>query len=415
MAETAQNDALERFIRYVQVDTQSADEHCDQVPSSACQFDLANLLAEELRGLGAADATVTENCYVVAHVPASAGAEDKPGLGFLAHLDTTEAAPGFGVKPHVVHYEGGNLVSGIVDGREVSIGPDMLPELDGLVGEDIVVSDGTTLLGGDDKAGVAVIMALVARLHENPELPHPRLGICFCPDEEIGHGASLLDIDSFGCAYAYTVDGGAAGELEWECFNAANVTVSIEGYSIHPGSAKDRMVNALNIATDFHGMLPAHMRPEHTDGYDGFIHLEGISGTVTHATMRYIVRDHDAERFQAKLDLMQRAAEFLNAGLERERIEVTVKQEYRNMAEVVREYPQLVQAAVETYQDLGIEPRVLPIRGGTDGAQLSFRGLPCPNLGTGGYACHSVNEFVVVSQMEKMVDVLQELSRRFAQ
>lgn len=415
MAETAQNDALERFIRYVQVDTQSADEHCDQVPSSACQFDLANLLAEELRGLGAADATVTENCYVVAHVPASAGAEDKPGLGFLAHLDTTEAAPGFGVKPHVVHYEGGNLVSGIVDGREVSIGPDMLPELDGLVGEDIVVSDGTTLLGGDDKAGVAVIMALVARLHENPELPHPRLGICFCPDEEIGHGASLLDIDSFGCAYAYTVDGGAAGELEWECFNAANVTVSIEGYSIHPGSAKDRMVNALNIATDFHGMLPAHMRPEHTDGYDGFIHLEGISGTVTHATMRYIVRDHDAERFQAKLDLMQRAAEFLNAGLERKRIEVTVKQEYRNMAEVVREYPQLVQAAVETYQDLGIEPRVLPIRGGTDGAQLSFRGLPCPNLGTGGYACHSVNEFVVVSQMEKMVDVLQELSRRFAQ
>lgn len=415
MAETAQNDALERFIRYVQVDTQSADEHCDQVPSSACQFDLANLLAEELRGLGAADATVTENCYVVAHVPASAGAEDKPGLGFLAHLDTTEAAPGFGVKPHVVHYEGGNLVSGIVDGREVSIGPDMLPELDGLVGEDIVVSDGTTLLGGDDKAGVAVIMALVARLHENPELPHPRLGICFCPDEEIGHGASLLDIDSFGCAYAYTVDGGAAGELEWECFNAANVTVSIEGYSIHPGSAKDRMVNALNIATDFHGMLPAHMRPEHTHGYDGFIHLEGISGTVTHATMRYIVRDHDAERFQAKLDLMQRAAKFLNAGLERERIEVTVKQEYRNMAEVVREYPQLVQAAVETYQDLGIEPRVLPIRGGTDGAQLSFRGLPCPNLGTGGYACHSVNEFVVVSQMEKMVDVLQELSRRFAQ
>lgn len=415
MAETAQNDALERFIRYVQVDTQSADEHCDQVPSSACQFDLANLLAEELRGLGAADATVTENCYVVAHVPASAGAEDKPGLGFLAHLDTTEAAPGFGVKPHVVHYEGGNLVSGIVDGREVSIGPDMLPELDGLVGEDIVVSDGTTLLGGDDKAGVAVIMALIARLHENPELPHPRLGICFCPDEEIGHGASLLDIDSFGCAYAYTVDGGAAGELEWECFNAANVTVSIEGYSIHPGSAKDRMVNALNIATDFHGMLPAHMRPEHTDGYDGFIHLEGISGTVTHATMRYIVRDHDAERFQAKLDLMQRAAKFLNAGLERERIEVTVKQEYRNMAEVVREYPQLVQAAVETYQDLGIEPRVLPIRGGTDGAQLSFRGLPCPNLGTGGYACHSVNEFVVVSQMEKMVDVLQELSRRFAQ
>ncbi len=415
MAETALNDALERFIRYVQVDTQSADEHCDQVPSSTCQFDLANLLAEELRELGATDATVTENCYVVAHVPASAGAEDKPGLGFLAHLDTTEAAPGFGVKPHVVHYEGGNLVSGIVDGREVSIGPDSLPELNDLVGEDIVVSDGTTLLGGDDKAGVAVIMALVARLHENPELPHPRLGICFCPDEEIGHGASLLDIPSFGCKYAYTVDGGAAGELEWECFNAANVTVTFEGYSIHPGSAKDRMVNAVNLAMEFHGMLPAHMRPEHTDGYDGFIHIESLSSTVTHATARYIVRDHDAERFQEKLDLMQRAAEFLNARLDRPRVAVEIKQEYRNMAEIVRDYPQLVDAAVETYQELGIEPRVLPIRGGTDGAQLSFRGLPCPNLGTGGYVCHSVNEFVVVSQMEKMVDVLQELSRKFAQ
>ncbi len=415
MAETALNDALERFIRYVQVDTQSADEHCDQVPSSACQFDLANLLAEELRELGATDATVTENCYVVAHVPASAGAEDKPGLGFLAHLDTTEAAPGFGVKPHVVHYEGGNLVSGIVDGREVSIGPDSLPELNDLVGEDIVVSDGTTLLGGDDKAGVAVIMALVARLHENPELPHPRLGICFCPDEEIGHGASLLDIPSFGCKYAYTVDGGAAGELEWECFNAANVTVTFEGYSIHPGSAKDRMVNAVNLAMEFHGMLPAHMRPEHTDGYDGFIHIESLSSTVTHATARYIVRDHDAERFQEKLDLMQRAAEFLNARLDRPRVAAEIKQEYRNMAEIVRDYPQLVDAAVETYQELGIEPRVLPIRGGTDGAQLSFRGLPCPNLGTGGYVCHSVNEFVVVSQMEKMVDVLQELSRKFAQ
>ncbi len=415
MAETALNDALERFIRYVQVDTQSADEHCDQVPSSACQFDLANLLAEELRELGATDATVTENCYVVAHVPASAGAEDKPGLGFLAHLDTTEAAPGFGVKPHVVHYEGGNLVSGIVDGREVSIGPDSLPELNDLVGEDIVVSDGTTLLGGDDKAGVAVIMALVARLHENPELPHPRLGICFCPDEEIGHGASLLDIPSFGCKYAYTVDGGAAGELEWECFNAANVTVTFEGYSIHPGSAKDRMVNAVNLAMEFHGMLPAHMRPEHTDGYDGFIHIESLSSTVTHATARYIVRDHDAERFQEKLDLMQRAAEFLNARLDRPRVAVEIKQEYRNMAEIVRDYPQLVDAAVETYQELGIEPRVLPIRGGTDGAQLSFRGLPCPNLGTGGYVCHSVNEFVVVSQMEKMVDVLQELSRKFAE
>ncbi len=414
MSEAAPSDALERFLRYVQVDTQSADEHCDQVPSSAIQFDLAHLLADELRELGCEDACVTENCYVVAHVPASKGAEDKPALGFLAHLDTTEAAPGFGVKPHIVHYEGGNLVSGVVDGQEISISPESLPELNDLVGEDIVCSDGTTLLGGDDKAGIAVIMALVARLHENPELEHPRLGICFCPDEEIGHGAELLDIENFGCAYAYTVDGGAAGELEWECFNAADVTVTFDGYSIHPGSAKDRMVNATNLFVQFHSMLPAHARPEHTDGYDGFIHVESLSSTVAHATARYIVRDHDAERFQEKLDLMQRAADFVNAELDRPRVEVTVKQQYRNMAEIVRNYPQLVDAAVETYKDLGIEPRVLPIRGGTDGAQLSFRGLPCPNLGTGGYICHSLNEFVVVSQMNKMVDVLQELARKFS-
>ena len=415
MPQTTASDALERFMRYVQVDTQSSDEHCDQVPSSEIQFDLANLLAQELRELGAEDVEVTENCYVIAHVAAGTGAEDKPALGLLAHMDTTEAAPGFGVKPHIVHYEGGDLVAGIVDGNEVSISPEMLPELNDLVGEDLVCSDGTTLLGGDDKAGIAEIMALVARIHENPELPRPRLGICFCPDEEIGHGAELLDIPAFGCEYAYTVDGGEIGELEYECFNAAGVTVTFEGYSIHPGSGKDRMVNAVNLFQQFHDMLPAHMRPEHTDGYNGFIHVESISATVTHATARYIVRDHDAERFREKLDLMQRAADFVNAGLDHPRVEVKIKQEYRNMAEVVNNYPQVVQKVLDTYDALGIEPRVLPIRGGTDGAQLSFRGLPCPNLGNGDFCGHSVNEFVHVSSLDGMVDVLQELVRRFAE
>lgn len=415
MSDTPMSDVVQRFFRYVQVDTQSADEHCDQVPSTACQFDLANLLADELRALGAEDAYVTESCYVVAHIPASKGAEDKPALGLLAHIDTTEAAPGFGVKPHIVHYEGGNLVAGVVDGNEVAIGPDMLSDLDGLVGEDIICSDGSTLLGGDDKAGVAEIMALVARIHDDPSIKHPRLGICFCPDEEIGHGASLLDIPAFGCTYGYTVDGGAVGELEWECFNAAEATVRFEGYSIHPGSAKNRMVNANNLFVQFQSLLPAHMRPEHTDGYDGFIHCESVSATVTHATARYIIRDHDAELFQQKIDLMQRAADFMNNELDRPRVTVEIKQQYRNMAEIVKDYPQLVEIVCDSYEALGIKPLVLPIRGGTDGAQLSFRGLPCPNLGTGGYCGHSVNEFVVVSQMERVVDVLQELARRFAE
>lgn len=409
-----QSDVLERFLRYVQVDTPSSDAHADKTPSSEVQFDLARMLADELRSLGAQDVAVSDHAYVTAHVPASAGAEDKPALGLIAHLDTTEVVSGFGVKPHIVHYEGGELVSGEVDGAPVSIGPDKLPALDGLVGEDLVCSDGTTLLGADDKAGVAEIMALVARLLEHPELPHPRLGICFCPDEEIGHGASLLDIEAFGCTYAYTVDGGAIGELEWECFNACEVTATFRGYSIHPGDAKGRMVNASNLFCDFHAMLPAAMRPEHTEGYEGFIHLLGVSSTCEHACARYIVRDHDRALFEAKIALMERAATFLNESLGEERVSLDIHQEYRNMAEMVASYPQLIESAKEAFEAAGVEAHVLPIRGGTDGAQLSFRGLPCPNLSTGGYAFHGVNEFIPVSSLEKMVDVLQELVARFA-
>lgn len=408
-----QSDVLERFLRYVQVDTQSSDEHADQTPSSEIQFDLARLLADELRELGAEDVDVSEHAYVCAHIPASAGAEDKPALGLIAHLDTTEVVSGFGVKPHIVHYEGGELVSGVVDGETVSIGSDKLPALDTLVGEDLVCSDGSTLLGADDKAGVAEIMALVARLAAHPELPHPRLGICFCPDEEIGHGASLLDTEKFGCTYAYTVDGGPLGELEWECFNACDVTVTFRGYSIHPGDAKDRMVNASNLFCDFHAMLPAAMRPEHTEGYEGFIHLLSVSSTCERAVARYIVRDHDRDLFNAKVALMERAAAFLNEELGEERVSLEVKQEYRNMAEIVAEYPELIDSAKEAFTAAGVEPRVLPIRGGTDGAQLSFRGLPCPNLSTGGYAFHGVNEFIPVGSLERMVDVLQELVARF--
>ncbi len=407
-------DVLERFFRYVQVNTESSDDHADRVPSTPCQFDLANLLADELRELGARGVSVSDNAYVTAHIPASSGAEDAPRLGLIAHLDTTEAAPGAGVRPHIVSYAGGDLVCGEVDGRPVSISPEKEPALDALVGEDLVCTDGTTLLGADDKAGVAEIMSLVALLAADPSIPHPPLGICFCPDEEIGHGAALLDLASFGCAYAYTVDGGPVGELEWECFNAAEATVSFEGFSIHPGDAKDRMVNAANLLVDYQGLLPAAQRPEHTAGYEGFMHLMSVSGTVTHATARYIVRDHDAAKFERKLELMRAAADFLNTRLGEERVHVEFKREYRNMAEVVGDHPELIERAEQAFSAAGVVPKVIPIRGGTDGAQLSFRGLPCPNLSTGAYCCHGVNEFIPVSSLEKMVEVLVELVGRFA-
>ena len=413
-SERASSDVLERFLRYVQVDTQSSDEHADQVPSSAIQFDLARLLAEELRGLGAEQVAVSENAYVTARIPASAGAEGRPALGLIAHLDTTEVVSGFGVKPHIVHYEGGDLVSGVVDGAPVAIGPDKLPALNSLVGQDLVCSDGSTLLGADDKAGVAEIMALVARLSAHPELPHPALGICFCPDEEIGHGAELLDLDAYGCAYAYTVDGGPIGELEWECFNAAEAVVRFQGFSIHPGDAKGRMVNAAELAHRFHSLLPAVQRPEYTSGYEGFYYLEGISGTVEHATSRYIIRDHDAGKFQAKIDHLLSAVSFMNEEQGCERVTVEIKQQYRNMAEKVAQYPELITLAKEAFAETGVEPNVIPIRGGTDGAQLSFRGLPCPNLSTGAYCCHGVNEFIPVKSLETMVDVLTHLVAKFA-
>lgn len=408
------SDVLERFLRYVQVDTQSADEHCDQVPSTAIQFDLANMLAEELRELGANDIVVTDHAYVTAWIPASKGAESRPRLGLIAHLDTTEQAPGFGVKPHVLTYKGGDLVCGAVDGAPVSIAPELLPALNDLVGEDLVCTDGTTLLGADDKAGVAEIMATAALLLQNPELPHPEIGMCFCPDEEIGHGAELLDIDAFGCTYAYTVDGGPLGELEWECFNAAEAVVGFQGFSIHPGDSKNRMVNAGELFHRFHGLLPAAQRPEYTEGYEGFYYLEGVSATVEHATARYIIRDHDARKFQAKIDHLLSAAAFVNEEQGRERVTVEIKQQYRNMAEVVADYPELIDEAKSAFADAGVEANVMPIRGGTDGAQLSFRGLPCPNLSTGAYCCHGVNEFIPVRSLETMVEVLKNLVARFA-
>lgn len=406
MSDTPMSDVVQRFFRYVQVDTQSADEHCDQVPSTACQFDLANLLADELRALGAEDAYVTESCYVVAHVPASKGAEDKPALGLLAHIDTTEAAPGFGVKPHIVHYEGGNLVAGVVDGNEVAIGPDMLSDLDGLVGEDIICSDGSTLLGGDDKAGVAeILVAAEEILRENK--PHGTVKIGFTPDEEIGEGADHFDVEGFGCDYAYTVDGGQLGGLDYETFNAASAVVEVEGVSTHTGGAKGKMVNSMGVAMEFCALLPKGQVPELTEGREGFIHLDAIHGNVEHTVMQFLIRDHDKELFRQKKELMEKAAAYINAKYPTQPLALTLKDSYYNMREMIEPRMEILENMERAMKENGVEPHSEPVRGGTDGARLSFMGLPCPNICTGGANAHGKTEYVVLEDMEKIKDIIK--------
>ncbi len=411
---TPSSDVVERFIRYVQVDSQSDPHNDAQTPSTHRQFDMANLLADELRALGCEDVAVDDHAYVTASFPASAGAEDLPALGLCAHIDSSSDAPGADVHPHIVHYEGGDLVAGIVDGAPVATSPSDCPDLAQMVGQDIVCSDGTTLLSADDKAGVAEICALLARLGANAALPHPTLKIAFVPDEEIGHGASLLDLERFGAAWCYTVDGEALGEISYECFNAAEVTVDVTGVAIHPGSAKDIMVNAIGVAMEFDRMLPAFERPEHTEGYEGYYHILELNGTASSAHVRYIIRDFDAAGFEERQQVMREAADFLNHRHGAGTVTVTVKPEYRNMAEHLRDCMFLVDHALAANTQAGIEPHVEAIRGGTDGAQLTFRGLPCPNLATGGYQCHSVREFVPVRSLELTVDMLENLVARFA-
>lgn len=408
------SDVLERFLRYVQVDSQSDPHNEDETPSTACQRNLARLLASELAELGCEDVALTEHAYVTASLPASAGAEDLPALGLIAHMDTAPDAPASGVRPHIVRYEGGELVHGERDGKRVVTTPEELPALLRHVGEDLVCTDGTTLLGADDKAGVAEIVALLARLAATPELPHPCIKVAFVPDEEIGHGAALLDLDAFGATWAYTVDGEELGEFNWECFSASQATVTAHGVEVHPGSAKGVMVNAITLLREFDELLPAAERPEHTEGYEGFFHPIEVSGGSGEATLTYIVRDFDAERFAAREQLLRDCAAFLNQRYGDGTVTVEVREQYRNMVERLRGMDFLRDNALDAMAACGMEPRVVPVRGGTDGAQLTLRGLPCPNLPTGGYNFHGVREFIPVRSMELMVDALEQLVGRFA-
>lgn len=409
------SDVIERLARYARVATPSDPANEAEVPSNPEEHDLARLLAQELRDLGIADAEADEHAYVIGHVPASAGCENLPCLGLLAHIDASPDAPAHNVNPRVVTYEGGELVLGVVDGKTISLTEENTPGLGKLVGKELLVTDGSTLLVADDKAGVAEIMALVARLQADPSLPHPPLAVCFAPDEEIGHGCALLDLDKFGAAYAYTLDGAEIGGVEYECFNAASATVRVRGHEIHPGSAKDIMINSLHVFEEFDAILPAWQRPEHTDGYDGFFHLCDVQGTCVETTAHYIIRDHDAAAFEAKKQLIKDAADLLNKRWDTPRVQVEVRDQYRNMAEVVEPHKHLIDNAYAAFRTIDVVPFTLPIRGGTDGSQLSFRGLPCPNLSTGGVNYHSVREFAIVEQVEAMVDFLLELCKLYAE
>ena len=408
------SDVIERLIRYCKVPTPSNPDNEAQVPSNPEEHDLARLLADELQGLGVTDAVADEHAYVIAHVPASAGCEGLPCLGLIAHIDASPDAPAHGINPQVHTYEGGELVLGTVDGETISLTPANTPALPSLVGKELLTSDGTTLLAIDDKAGVAEIMALVARIAADPSLPHPPLAVCFAPDEEIGHGCALLDLEKFGADYAYTLDGDLIGGVEYECFNAASLTVHVRGHEIHPGSAKDIMINSLHVFEEFDAMLPAWQRPEHTDGYEGFFHLCDVSGTCVETTAHYIIRDHDAAEFDRKKQLAVDIAALMNKRWDEPRVTVEIRDQYRNMAEIVAPYQHLIDNAYKAFERVGVTAHTSPIRGGTDGAQLSFRGLPCPNISVGGENFHSVREFAVIEQVETMVDFLQQLCALYA-
>ncbi|MDO4428809.1 MAG: peptidase T [Atopobiaceae bacterium] len=409
------SDVLERFMRYVQVDSQSDPDNMDVTPSSACQHEMARVLGEELTALGLADVRVDGHAYVTGTLPASAGAEAAPALMLCAHIDSSPDAPAAGVRPHVVRYEGGPLVAGVVDGEPVQTTPDQVPDLTQFAGQDIVCSDGTTLLSADDKAGVAEICALLARLVANPELPHPAIKVAFVPDEEIGHGAELLDLEALAARWGYTVDGEALGEFNYECFSACEATVVVRGVMVHPGSAKDVMVNAITVASEFQQLVPAFERPEHTEGREGFYHPTDIEGTAADVTLSYILRDFDAADFDARKETFRAIAAFLNDRYGEGTVTVSFREQYRNMAEKFGEAEKcLIDYALEANREVGIEPVLVPARGGTDGAQLTFRGLPCPNIATGGYNAHSVREFVPVRSLELTVDLLERLVAKFA-
>ena len=394
--------AYERLLKYVKVYTTS-DPNSGTHPSTMRQFDLARQLVDELKALGLADAFVDEHCYVYATLPATPGSENAKPLGLIAHMDTTDDAPGENVNPQIhENYDGGKVV---LPATGAVLDPAVFPFLTEMKGQTLITTDGATLLGADDKAGVAEIMTALDRILTEKR-PHGKLCIGFTPDEEIGEGASLFDVPGFGAAYAYTVDGEDVGEISYENFNAAAAVVTVHGFSVHPGSAKNTMINAQNVAMEFHAALPAFDRPEHTEGREGFFHLTSMQGDVTTTHLDYIVRDHDAAKFAARKAQMQHIAACLNEKYGADTVELDLHDSYYNMLEKIEPHFHLVENARTAIRAAGLEPIETPVRGGTDGATLSHMGLPCPNLGTGGFNFHGPCECITAEKMDQSVEIL---------
>lgn len=402
---------LDRFLKYVSVDSQS-DPGSSSVPSTPGQAALACLLAEELREMGAQAELDEASGIVYASIPSNMEGE-VPVIGWVAHVDTAPGVPGHGVKPAVIRsYGGGDIVLNREQG--ILLSPAVFPDLSGYEGQDLVVTDGTTLLGADDKAGVAEIMDMAAFFLNHPERPHGEIRIAFTPDEEIGRGTDAFDVARFGADFAYTVDGGRLGEIEYENFNAASATVTVRGTGIHPGSAKGRMLNACLVLMEFQGMLPAFQNPAFTEGREGFYHLDSFRGDVELAVAEYLVRDHDDAAFERKKAFMQDCAALLNRKYGEGTIAAKVEDSYRNMREKILPHLHLVEHARRAMEAVGVRPEIVPVRGGTDGARLSFMGLPCPNLCAGGHNFHGRYEYVPVQSMEKISSILQEIVSGYA-
>ena len=400
----------DRFLRYVQIDTQS-DEEGTGTPTTAKQHDLARLLTEELEKMGAEEITYDrEHCYVYASIPATEGMEKKPVMGFISHMDTSPAVSGANVRPRIITaYDGKDIV--LNSGLGIVMKTADFPELKEYQGKSLIVTDGTTLLGADDKAGVAEIMTMAEYLLSHRDVPHGKLRIGFTPDEEVGAGADHFDVELFSADCAYTVDGGKLGELEYENFNAAGARVTFHGRSVHPGDAKNKMKNALLTAMEFQGMLPVSENPMYTEKYEGFYHLDALNGDIERAVADYIIRDHSREKFEQKKALFEKAGAFLNEKYGEGTVEIELKDSYYNMKEIIEDHMELIDHAMEAMREAGVEPVVVPIRGGTDGARLSYMGLPCPNLCTGGHNFHGRFEYICIESMEAVVKILLNLAR----
>jgi tripeptide aminopeptidase len=400
-------DVLERFLRYVKIDTQSAN-HSATYPSTLKQLDLSRLLVDELHELNLEDVRLDEFGYVTATLPSNVS-QPTPTIGFIAHVDTSPAASGKNVKPRLVeNYDGNDIV--LNQEQSIYLSPADSPDLTRHIGETLVVTDGTTLLGADDKAGVAAIMSAMATLMALPEIPHGKIRVGFTPDEEVGAGVDHFDVSAFDADFAFTMDGGKVGELAYENFNAAGAEITVHGKSFHPGDAKGKLVNALQVAIDFHNLLPVFDRPEHTEKREGFFHLVGLQGEAEQAKLEYIIRDHDRQLFEEKKTLMKMAADYVNQRYGEGTLELHLKDQYYNMLEKVSPHREILDLARKAYRAIGVEPEEVAVRGGTDGSRLSFMGLPTPNLFTGGYNYHGRFEYLSVEELKLASQVIVEIA-----